>query len=1030
MNSYHKVRNPKWCHTALAVALSMSLGGVAMAQSTTGSIFGQAPAAAGETIVASNTSGFTREVAVDSSGRFQISNIPVGVYTVSLKRDGSIVDTRKNVALAPGAGTSVSFNAGMTETTSLGAVTVSASALPSIDVSNVNSSTVITAADLRRLPVVHSAEAIALLSPGTVSGSSYFANAVAFGGSSVSENAYYVNGYNTGEPYRNIGGFQLPYGAIDQQETLTGGYSAKYGRSDGGVINQIGKRGTDEWHFGAQVAWAPRFLEGTPTNNRYGTPAIPGTLTNPDSIDGLTHYQLSDPDKPGTLHRYRNDNKQWETIYSAYLGGPLIQDKLFMFLALETTKTQTTNVQDLDTANVQYNQDRGTKFYGKLDWNITDNNVLELTALKNHETTGIGSTYNFDYDTLKATSFSTPNDVLKNNAQFYIGHFTSYITDDATLSVLYGKAKFQNPTIYGNTSPLPFISQATDSNKAYWVNGQPPHNDQTNTSWSSANAEDSTSGLRVDFDYRLGDHDLAVGVDNMKYQAKNQGPNQLNPFNPDLNYYWRYYADGTVRSREIGWQTSMTMTQKAYYLQDSWQVSPTLLLSIGVRNDHFTNNNNLGQAFVDEKNQWEPRIGASWDVNGDSTFKIYGNVGRYYLALPNNAAERAANVSTYLQTHYSYKGIDPATGIPIGLEVIDPTSSPDGEYGLPKDPEEVTARNLKPEYVDEFIVGFDKQLGDQWTYGAKAMWRDLKVAIDDECSPGQIATKMTAAGLNPDDYSESLYGAAYCRLINPGQTNDMLIRADAGSGASDTVVSMSTKDWGYSQGVKRKVGSLNLYLEHPFDGKWQARVDYTYSRGFGNTEGQVRSDFGQGDVSKTEDWDSWQLMDGQNGSLANVRKHQFRIRGNYQITPEWLVSGTLLAQSGVGKSCLGYYGPEGVGDPSGYNAGGDGNYHWCGGSRVPPGTIGHTPWTKPLNLGIHYSPAFADHKLAFNLDVFNVFNEQKGIQADPIGEAAYNGGTDANGNPAPDIVYINNGYGDPLFYEDPRTVRLSVTYDY
>ena len=186
MSSHNKIHNPRWRHTALAVALSMSLGGVAMAQSTTGSIFGQAPAAAGETVSATNASGLTREVAVDSSGRFQISNVPVGTYTVSLKKDGAVVDSRK-VSLAPGAGTAVTFSA---ETTSLSAVTVSANALPAIDVSSVSSSTVITAADLRKLPISRNAESIALLAPGTVKGSGFFGNAVAFGGSSVSENAY------------------------------------------------------------------------------------------------------------------------------------------------------------------------------------------------------------------------------------------------------------------------------------------------------------------------------------------------------------------------------------------------------------------------------------------------------------------------------------------------------------------------------------------------------------------------------------------------------------------------------------------------------------------------------------------------------------------------------------------------------------------------------------------------------------------------------------------------------------------------
>jgi hypothetical protein len=1013
----------------------MSLAGVAMAQSTTGSIFGQAEP--GDTVtVTSASTGLSRDVAVDSSGRYRVTNLPVGSYTVTLKKDGSVVSTRENVALAPGAGSAVNFQA---ETTNLSAVTVTGNALPAIDVSSVNSSTVITAADLQKLPVTRNAESIALLAPGTAPGSGYFGNAVSFGGSSVSENAYYVNGYNTGEPYKNIGGFQLPYGAIDQQETLTGGYSAKYGRSDGGVINQIGKRGTNEWHFGGQVVWQPRYLEADPKNDYYGNPAVPAATPT-------VSYQLQHPDYPGTLYQYRNDNKQWETIYSAYIGGPLIKDKLFLFLAGETTKTQSTNVESSEINRVEYNTEKNTKFYGKLDWNITDNNVLELTALKNNQS-GMpgyygGSTYNYDYNGLKSTDFVTANDVQKDNAQFYIGHFTSYLTDSATLSILYGKAKFQDPTIYGNTSPLPYISRPYNENPAYLPPGSNGiQNNQTNISWASSSASNSTHGLRVDFDYKLADHDLAVGIDNMSYAAKNQGPSQVNPYNPSINYYWRYLNDTLVQKREIGWQTSMTMTQKAYYLQDTWQVTPNFLLNIGIRNDHFTNYNDVGKAFVDEKNQWEPRIGASWDVYGDSTFKIYGNVGRYYLALPDNAAERAANTSTYLTTNYIYTGIDPTTGIPTGLVQQGATTSPDGEQGLPKDPKEVTARNLKPEYVDEFILGFDKQLNDKWNYGAKAMWRDLKAAIDDECSPGQIATKMTKMGLDPDNYYDSLYGASYCRLFNPGETNTMLVRSD--DGTSSVLVPMTTADWGFTRGAVRKIGSVNLYLEHPFDGKWQARIDYTWTRGFGNTEGQVRSDFGQGDVSKTEDWDSPYLMDGQYGELFNTRKHQIRIRGAYQISPEWLVSGTLLAQSGIAKECLGYYGPGGYddysagspGDPTGYNNLGGGNYHWCGGKRISPGDVGHTPWTKPLNIGIHYTPAFADHKLAFNLDIFNVFNEQKPLQTNAVGESGYNNGPnlkDANGNPTPQpsIIYINNRYGQAVYWEEPRTVRLSVTYDY
>jgi hypothetical protein len=183
----------------------------------------------------------------------------------------------------------------------------------------------------------------------------------------------------------------------------------------------------------------------------------------------------------------------------------------------------------------------------------------------------------------------------------------------------------------------------------------------------------------------------------------------------------------------------------------------------------------------------------------------------------------------------------------------------------------------------------------------------------------------------------------------------------------------------------------------------------------------VRSDFGQADISKTEDWDSWQLMDGQNGELINNRKHSVRFRGAYQITPEWLVSATLLAQSGTPKECLGYYGPTGTGDPSGYNNGASGNYHWCHGVRIPPGDAGHTPWTEQLNLGLRYAPAFADHKLGFSLDIINVLDQQRVVQTDAAGESAYDG---------VNTISVNNSYGDGIFWQPPRMVRLSVTYDY
>jgi hypothetical protein len=1026
MNNLHMVR-PRRSALAVALALGLGMTGAVYAQATTGSIFGAAPVASGETVLISGSTGVSREVAVDANtGRFSVSGLPVGTYSVTLRKDGQTVATHDRITVSAGAGAEVPFTGpSATEAQNLGAVSVVASALPAIDVTSVNSSTVITSADLKRLPVVRNAESIALLAPGTVQGSGYFGNAISFGGAGVTENAYYVNGYNTTEPYRNTGGFQLPYGAIDQQQTFTGGYSAQYGRSDGGVLNQIGKRGTNEWHFGASVSWAPSSMEAAPVNVYYPTF---GNLP--------AGYSLVDPTLQGELYHYRKKNKSWQTYYSAYVGGPLIKDKLYFFLAADTTKDKGRNVQSIDSQKDIYYTDKKQNVYTKLDWNINDNNILELTSLYNKSNgdtvDGQGSTYGFDYDTLQATGTPVQNNVQKDSANIIIGKYTSYITDDLTFSATFGKGTFRNPVVYANNSPLPHISGASSQNPAYGsgiVNGN-------NTFYAfSPDAQNKTRGLRADLTYQLGSHQLGAGIDNMNYEAHKQGQGMSGP-----GYGWIYgkTAAGADINSNLGVgpgdangyyvrryiysvTTSMSLKQKAWYLQDVWNVTDKVQLNIGLRNDRFTNYNDLGIAFVDEKNQWEPRLGASWDVFGDSTFKVYGNAGRYYLALPDNVAERAANRSTFTSEYFTYTGID-ANGIPTGLTPVNGTNgapppgpvSSNNELGQPKDARQVTAKDLKAQYQDEYILGFDKTLGPNWVYGAKLTFRQLKTAIDDECDPGRIADKMTSMGLDPADYSDAL-GNPYCRLINPGQTNTLEIAKNGGAGYTD--VQMSQQDWGFLQGAKRKYEALDLYLEHPFDGKWQARVDYTYARNKGNTEGQVRSDFGQADVSKTEDWDSWQLMDHAYGDLLNSRKHSLRFRGAYQMTPEWMFSGTLLVQSGTPATCLGAYGPNpldsNTNDPIGY---GVGNYHWCFGRPANPGTTGFTPWTKKLNLGVTYSPEFADHKLAFQLQVFNALNEQKAVQIDPTAEV--------------DTGTVSNTYGQPLFLESPRYVRFTVSYDY
>ena len=182
-------------HVAVATALALPAAAV-FAQATTGAIFGQAPAAAGETIRIESSTGQVREVDVDASGRYTIPQLQNGSYKVSLLKDGAVVDSRDNVNVVVGRGVDVSFAAAAAsaQAQDLQSVTVSANTLPAIDVSSVDARTVVTSQELAKYPLGRTAEAIALLAPGVVPGSSYFQgptrNALAsFSGSSVTENA-------------------------------------------------------------------------------------------------------------------------------------------------------------------------------------------------------------------------------------------------------------------------------------------------------------------------------------------------------------------------------------------------------------------------------------------------------------------------------------------------------------------------------------------------------------------------------------------------------------------------------------------------------------------------------------------------------------------------------------------------------------------------------------------------------------------------------------------------------------------------
>jgi hypothetical protein len=1017
---------------ALAIgSITMGFAGTAWSQATNGTIYGTVPTAANETIQISGGAGFNRTITVGSSGKFSVT-LPVGTYTVSLVQDGKIVQSRSGVSPAAAGAVAVDFASATSgaNAQTLSAINVSANTIPPIDVTTTNQVTTITSKQLQQLPLSRTAEDIAMLAPGVGMASPQLGTGPlgtpinVFGGASAAENAYYVDGMNVTEALNSMGGVTLPYGAIEQQQTFTSGYGAQYGRSIGGVINQVGKSGDNEVHFGARVLWQPASLQASPVNYYYVNPLE----THPGN-------------RPGEIAFYRSKDKGTEKIYDAYMSFPIIKDKLFLFMAAEQDDTDSRSTGEFgEGATTSMTTTHAPKLYGKLNWNINDSNTVTVTGLRNAYKTWTNS-YDFDYGTSQRGTVPAQEPTYKNVFNMWTVNYSSYLTDTLTLNAMFGKmhGKYgqQQPSDPGFDPNLPHISSASQQDPAF----VPPggiRNSQISSEVTDPAHSESISNYRLSLDWKLGDHDVSFGVDNITSYDLHDGSQNPGPgyqwiygesapgqpiFNADPNvppyvgpstqcsngqcYYVQKHVDLSV--------ASVRVAQRAQYIEDNWQITPTLLLNIGLRNDQFTNYDGSGVPYIREtKPQWAPRLGFSWDVHGDATLKVFGNAGRYYLALPDNVALSIAAPVINAGQYGTYTGID-ANGVPIGFTPLPQNPSTgvsiDSEYGQAKDPRISAAQNIKAEFSDNYVLGMQQQfqmLGTSWVFGATGTYQRMNRIIDDydaiqnECAAG---VKQGYAWMTPadcDQYAQSLI------LVNPGITNDILMKAPDGSLVP---VKFTREDQGFVKGPERKYYSLDLSLEHAWDGKWFGKFDYVFARTWGNDEGPVSTYSQQGGSyeSITTAWDFPERMDFSSGILPNSRRHQFKIFGAYALTPDLTVGANLYITSGTPKLCRGGYGPDQVA------LHGSHTYFWCGGKPVPPGSLGFTPWVHDVGVSLDYKPGWAQHKLDFNFAIFNLFNEQTAI--------FYNDSFGTTSSPNPDYGRLENT-------RPPRSARFSIAYDF
>lgn len=1011
MSSNRYLRRTVLC-AALGLGLSALAVTPALAGNNDGSVVGHTRAGATLTITSPAT-GLTRTITADDRGNYRFPFLPVGSYVLTASSAGQPVGEPRNVTVTLGNTTSVDVGV-QPKATELAAVNVVSSTLPIIDVTSTESATNISHAELQRLPVEQSVSSVALLAPGVVKGNAGLGG-ISFGGSSIAENAFYINGLNVTDFYNRNGFSEAPFDFYQEFQVKTGGYSVEFGRTTGGVVNAVARSGTNEFKYGTTITMEPANWHSV-TLNRY-------------DADG-NRYITSSRDRDSLVKT------------NVWASGPIVKDKLFFFAMYEQRGSEPRNTDDLGEVMNEHNDDNG--FWGAtIDWNITDRNTLSLMAFsdKDHDVNDV-----YDYDYATDTEGSRTNVVdTRTGGRNWALTWSSYLTNDFSMKLMYGKNQRESNTQSQLDEQCNLVAATTAVLSEY-----PPGAALGCTNSSTVYARtDKRTQYRADFEWTLGDHLLRFGYDH----EKNVSDYAQHYAGPD-GYYYNVYAttpgstidnggvvpsgyDAYVRARQYVIAGTFPTIDSAVYLEDNWSVTPNLVLSAGVRNDSFNNEDGDGRSYIKIGKQIAPRLGFSWDVKGDASMKIFGNLGRYFLPVANVINIKQGGGLLDRRTYYGFDGWETLTlnGVPyvvprLGAQIgaVD-ESQGDGTVG---DLRSEVDRHMDPVYQDEAILGFQQLLSPQWSWGVRGIYRRMHNAIDDM----EISATPQCGG---DGYVGWV-------MANPGKK--VTVWGDTNcDGTPDGWISIDTSKQGWAmydsdgnylgqrgwKKPKRTYGALEFQLDRAWDDKWSLNASYTIAWNRGNAEGPVNSDTDFGDTGRTENWDN-PYVNLSDGFLPNDRRHQLKVRGTYALARHWQVGANLELNSG------GPITSYGVGNP--YDATDYHSYYICvdkcgfipgqvdaDGNPVPypsedrvyreasRGNYGRLPWTYTVDANITYLRPFDGGTLRVKLTAFNLFNQQRKVQVDQDLQTSISDSTSST-------------FLQPIIFQPPRYVQLSVGLDF
>jgi hypothetical protein len=629
---------------AYLAAATMLAGGVAMlpapaaAQVTTGSIRGQVTGAdgaavGGAQITARNTgTNQTYRATSAADGRYTLNGLRPGSYEVIATAGDQTVSETVTLGIGQAASLDLAVGAEVAAGVDDGTeIVVTGSRLAETRTSEV--ATNVTQDQIRILPQTdRNFLSFAALAPGVRFNDSETNKGIQSGASTASQVNVFIDGVSLKNKLREggIAGQQNsrgnPFGQLAVQEfrVLTQNYKAEYEQAGSAIVTAITKSGTNEFHGEAFGQYTDK---------------------------GLTQKSYLD------VRNNRVEPAFERKQYGASLGGPIVKDKLFFFLAYEgNDQNRAFNVDSTGDADsvAEFQRFSGRQlsefegafvspfrsdfYFGKLSLTPDERNTIDLSFSRRQETDiqGFGGNTAYDYAENKRNKVDTYLFKWTHNADNFTNEFSAnlvdYIFNPTSLNPGLPGFEYSGVILYGGRDSTRRESQLS-------------HTLRDDLTYTGFEGHAIKVGARVEI--------TDIDFDNQNLIQ----PRYIFRREPQNNLNFSFPAEA-----RLGLGSGLVQgsnTQIGLYVQDDWDVTDRLQLNLGVRWDYETNGFNNGyrtpanaaaalralpstpyfnpENYITDGSDRSPfagaiapRFGFSWDLNGDRSTVIFGGAGRYY----------------------------------------------------------------------------------------------------------------------------------------------------------------------------------------------------------------------------------------------------------------------------------------------------------------------------------------------------------------------------------------------------------------